>query len=200
MVRDRSVNVREEIVEKGIRLFLRRGYHGTSIKDITDAVNISKGAFYWHFKSKDELLRTIVDHFERSLIDRVIEEVGKAEGDFKRKMKYSHKYVTEFAYQNRDLCVGFMAIAAEMTGSGTEVEKRIRSIYGKYRAFLRDLLEQGRREGAIRDELDLDLAAHVINAIHNGTLLEWYANAKQIDAGAFAVTYRDITLDGILKR
>lgn len=200
MVRDRSVNVRDEIVEKGIRLFLRRGYHGTSIKDITDAVNISKGAFYWHFKSKDELLRTIVDHFERSLIDRVIEEVGKAEGDFTRKMKYSHKYVTEFAFQNRDLCVGFMAIAAELTGSGTEIEKKIRSIYVKYRAFLKDLLEQGRQEGAIREEFDLDLVAHVINAIHNGMLLEWYANSKQIDPGAFAVTYRDITLDGILKK
>jgi hypothetical protein len=65
---------------------------------------------------------------------------------------------------------------------------------------LRELLEIGKKEGYIRDELDIDLVAHVINSIHNGSLLEWYINYNEIDGSLFARTYRDVILFGIVKK
>jgi hypothetical protein len=87
-----------------------------------------------------------------------------------------------------------------MVGSETDIAKRIRAIYIKYRKFLRELLEIGKKEGYIRDELDIDLVAHVINSIHNGSLLEWYINYNEIDGSLFARTYRDVILFGIVKK
>ena len=67
MKQNNDIKTKERILGEGIKLFLQKGFRGTTIEDITDAVNITKGAFYWHFKSKNELLNTIIEKFEKEL-------------------------------------------------------------------------------------------------------------------------------------
>jgi TetR/AcrR family transcriptional repressor of nem operon len=57
---------REEIVEAADGLFYRHGYDHTSFADIAAAVRISRGNFYYHFKTKDEILDAVI---ERRLTD-----------------------------------------------------------------------------------------------------------------------------------
>jgi AcrR family transcriptional regulator len=52
--------VENEIVEHAARLFAERGFAGTSVQDIADAVGVSRPALYYYFKSKDELLANLV--------------------------------------------------------------------------------------------------------------------------------------------
>jgi TetR/AcrR family transcriptional repressor of nem operon len=52
---------RDHIVEAADQLFYRQGYEHTSFSDIADAVRISRGNFYYHFKSKDEILDAVID-------------------------------------------------------------------------------------------------------------------------------------------
>jgi AcrR family transcriptional regulator len=51
---------RDLIVEAADRLFYRQGYEHTSFADIADAVKISRGNFYHHFKTKDEILDAVI--------------------------------------------------------------------------------------------------------------------------------------------
>jgi len=51
---------REHIVGSADRLFYQRGFEHTSFADIADSVQISKGNFYYHFKSKDEILDAVI--------------------------------------------------------------------------------------------------------------------------------------------
>jgi len=52
---------RDQIVEAADQLFYRRGYEHTSFADIADAVKISRGNFYYHFKTKDEILNAVIN-------------------------------------------------------------------------------------------------------------------------------------------
>ena len=52
---------RNHIVESADQLFYRQGYAHTSFSDIAKAVRISRGNFYHHFKSKDEILDAVID-------------------------------------------------------------------------------------------------------------------------------------------
>jgi len=54
-------STRDEIVDASDRLFYRRGYGETSFADIADAVGISRGNFYHHFKSKDAILQAVIE-------------------------------------------------------------------------------------------------------------------------------------------
>jgi TetR/AcrR family transcriptional regulator, transcriptional repressor for nem operon len=58
-VNDRTT--REQIVEAADHLFYRQGYEHTSFSDIADSVQISRGNFYYHFKSKNEILESVID-------------------------------------------------------------------------------------------------------------------------------------------
>ena len=51
---------RDQIIEAADRLFYQQGYEYTSFADIADAVNISRGNFYYHFKTKDDILEAVI--------------------------------------------------------------------------------------------------------------------------------------------
>jgi TetR/AcrR family transcriptional repressor of nem operon len=53
--------IRQRIVAAADQLFYQRGYEHTSFSDIADAVGISRGNFYYHFKTKDEILNAVID-------------------------------------------------------------------------------------------------------------------------------------------
>jgi TetR/AcrR family transcriptional repressor of nem operon len=55
-----ETTTRDQIVEAADRLFYRQGYEHTSFSDIADAVHISRGNFYYHFKTKDEILDAVI--------------------------------------------------------------------------------------------------------------------------------------------
>lgn len=53
--------LRQRIVSAADQLFYQQGYANTSFRDIATAIDISRGNFYYHFKSKDEILDAVID-------------------------------------------------------------------------------------------------------------------------------------------
>lgn len=66
------------IIENAIQLFAEQGFEATSIQQITDKCGISKGAFYLSFKSKDELIFSLIDYFMTEVVAD-IEQVVNSE-------------------------------------------------------------------------------------------------------------------------
>jgi len=60
---DKMSGTKEKIFKTSLRLFALKGYEGTSIKDITDDVGISKASLYNHYNSKECILESIFDTF-----------------------------------------------------------------------------------------------------------------------------------------
>lgn len=56
-----SKTTREQIISAADKLFYQQGYEHTSFANISDAVQISRGNFYHHFKSKDEILEAVIN-------------------------------------------------------------------------------------------------------------------------------------------
>lgn len=56
-----ATDTRRQIVEAADRLFYERGFEATSFSDIAGAVGLSRGNFYYHFKTKDEILGAVID-------------------------------------------------------------------------------------------------------------------------------------------
>jgi len=56
------------IMEKALELFSEQGFEATSVQQITERCGISKGAFYLSFKTKDELVFSMVDYYLQQFI------------------------------------------------------------------------------------------------------------------------------------
>lgn len=72
------MTTKEKIIDESLSLFSVKGYKGTSVKNIADAVGIKDASLYKHFKSKQEILDTLVDMIKRH-IDEMSEEFGLPE-------------------------------------------------------------------------------------------------------------------------
>ena len=55
------MTTKEKITEEALTLFAEKGYKGTSVKNIADAVGIKDASLYNHFKSKQEIFDSIVE-------------------------------------------------------------------------------------------------------------------------------------------
>lgn len=66
-------STRQHIVDAADRLFYERGFESTSFADIAEAVGISRGNFYHHFKTKDDILNAVIQSRltqTRTMLDR----------------------------------------------------------------------------------------------------------------------------------
>jgi AcrR family transcriptional regulator len=146
---------RELIVEAADELFYQRGYGHTSFADIAAAVGISRGNFYHHFKSKDEILEAVIAHRvgkTTAMLDRW-EREGK--GPIERIRSFIDILVVNRAKIMKHGCpVG--TLCAELAKLEHPAERDATHLFALFRAWLaRQFVALGC--GADADELALHL-------------------------------------------
>ena len=60
---ERRTGTREQIRALALELFAERGYDATSLREIAERLGITKAAVYYHFKTKEEILASLVDDY-----------------------------------------------------------------------------------------------------------------------------------------
>ena len=60
---ERSERSRRHVLDAALQLFSRRGYRGTTVRDIADQAKVSTGNVYHHFPDKESIFRTLLDEF-----------------------------------------------------------------------------------------------------------------------------------------
>jgi AcrR family transcriptional regulator len=64
-------SARERLLESAKTLFSQRGYYATSVEEIVASAGLSKGAFYFYFKSKEELFKSLVEEVHLNIVKRL---------------------------------------------------------------------------------------------------------------------------------
>jgi TetR/AcrR family transcriptional regulator, transcriptional repressor for nem operon len=127
---------RTEIVAAADGLFYRQGYEHTSFADISEAVNISRGNFYYHFKTKDEILdAVIVARLQKTqtMLDRW-EEIG--ETPQARILSFIHILIANRADIKRYGCpVG--TLTTELAKLGHAAQAEANNLFSLFRLWLR---------------------------------------------------------------
>lgn len=189
---DTEENVKDRIIDIAIRLFLAHGFTGTSVKDLTEAAGVAKGTLYCHFVSKDQVLENILDKYSTEFLDKLVAKVAQCEGNFVRKFKVFYQYTTEFARDHRELLLVFNTLLGEIIGSGSSIEVKMKKIQEEHNLFVENMLNEGKKEGAVDRNLNTHIYAHIITATFTGMLLQWYLNADTIDdTTEYARSFRD---------
>jgi TetR/AcrR family transcriptional regulator len=194
---DKQENARERIIDASIRLFLAKGFVGATTKELTEAAGVAKGTLYWHFKSKDEILEEILEKFSVELYDAAFEAVKAGKGGFTERFKVLYRFITEFAREKKDLLLVSSTVLGEIAGTGSSAERKMKNIQMKAHDFVKELIEEGQKEGVVKQGLDAGLQAHIIIANFVGMHLQWCLHGDLFDAGAYARAYRDTMLRGL---
>ena len=145
---------REELTRQAARLFAQKGYHGTSIGEIAEALGVQKGSLYAHIESKQDLLyetmRAGADAFHAGL-DAIPEERPATE-----KIRLALRSHLRVVADQLDVATVFVQEWRYLEG---ERRDEILAERRRYEERIRALFREGRDFGALRSDLDDATAA-----------------------------------------
>ncbi len=166
MARLSSVNVRERLLEAGVRTFSRSGFNGCSVQDITDAAGVPKGSFYNHFESKEALGAAALEHYwSDGACDR-LRILRDANGSpCQRLRRYFEQVAADMAE------IGFTCgclignMAAELSDHSPIISAQISAIFAGWSRRVSECIQEAQAAGEITTQGDPELlATFVLNA------------------------------------
>jgi len=172
-MQQRSEETRARIMEAAIKLFSTRGYNKASVDNICEEAGISKGAFYHHFKSKQELFLALLDGWLQ-FVDNAIEATkDKTVPETFKQMTQAFPFIFETAGENLPMFLEFWLQASR--------DKKIWDAgiapYRRYHGYFTSLIKKGVEEGSFV-EVDPELASRMIVSTAMGLLLQSLLDPK----------------------
>ena len=191
----RSEETRSKIIESAIKLFSNQGYNKASVDDICEDAGISKGAFYHHYKSKQELFLALLDVWLKN-IDHAIEvSKDKTAPETFMQMTEAFPYIFETAGDGLPMFLEFWLQASR--------DKKIwdASIapYRRYHKYFTSLIKKGVEEGSFV-EVDPELASRMIVSTAMGLLLQSLLDPKGAKWEKVARDSTTMLVNGLLKK
>ena len=137
---------REAFVDAALRLTQTKGYEQTSIQDVLDAVDASRGAFYHYFDSKQALLEAMVDRIADAALFTVAPVVDDPDLDAIPKLELFFSGIAQFKTDRKALMVEFIKVWRS-DDNAIMREKVRRTLVDRVAAILARIIEQGMGEG-----------------------------------------------------
>jgi AcrR family transcriptional regulator len=180
---------RSELTRQAARLFAERGYHGTSIGDLAEAMGVQKASLYHHIASKQDLLReTMLDGARafHGMLDGLPEEAAPLE-----RIRLAVRGHLRVVADQLDVATVFMREwrFLEEDARAEIVEERRR-----YEERFRALFREGRDLGALRSDLDEASATLLVLSAVNWAYT-WLEPARDTDE--LADRFHALLVDGM---
>jgi TetR/AcrR family transcriptional regulator, cholesterol catabolism regulator len=180
---------REELAREAARLFAEKGYHGTSIGALAEAIGVQKASLYAHIAGKQDLLyeamRQGSDAFHGAL-DAIPEDVPATE-----KIRLALRGHLRVVVEHLELATVFVQ---EWKYLEADRREEILAERRRYEERVRALFREGREHSALRSDLDEGVAALLFLSAANWAFTWLRAGA---DTDAIADAFYALLVDGM---
>jgi len=170
-----------------IDCFAQHGYGATSIDRIASAAGVTKGALYYHFKDKEDLLfeavRTRVGQFERCVVSELI-PVRDPFAALRQLMQICVDHATKSNHRRF-----IVTLMMEALGNNERLSAEFRDMMTRFRWFLEGIVELGQHQGVFRRDIAATAAARVCAGAVMGAEIQYYQDPDSIDLAETVETF-----------
>lgn len=150
---------RDRILDAALRLVRDRGYTKTTMSAVAAEAGVGRGTLYWHYDSKDDLVYAMMEREIQRLME-IYAPMGDLEGRAIEKIEM----LIRISFDSLEAANELMKPLVSVVASGSEeLDLRLLELWGnlyaQYNAMVAALLEQGKVEGDVREDLDSEVAA-----------------------------------------
>jgi len=149
---------KKQIIFAAIKLFREKGYEQTTVNNIIDEAGISKGGFYHHYDSKEQLLEDVGKIFIKKGLE-IIRDIS--ERNDLSALEKTNEYIREFNEMKMQKSHEIFALLSEMYAGGKNQKLEDLTFgYGqKYIApYMKKIIEQGVEEGEFKTDFPEEAA------------------------------------------
>ncbi|WP_079480067.1 TetR/AcrR family transcriptional regulator [Halobacillus salinus] len=186
-------DLKEDIMETSLDLFDRYGFHGVSVNQIVEASNTSKGGFYHHFQSKDELLFVIHDTF----ITYVLKEAQAANVVHSSPVEKIQAIIRSFVHVFDLYKPHISVFYQESMYLKSPYNQQIKEKRDVFKDLVFSVIEEGQRSGHFRKELPLEITGMAILGMVNW-IYKWYKQDGTYTIDQIADVFTDLVLHFLL--
>jgi AcrR family transcriptional regulator len=158
------VNLKEKIIHESLKLFSLNGFLSTSLLDIISAAETSKGGFYNHFTSKEDLFFQVLDESRKIWRERNLNGLAaenSAIGKLKKLLKnYRDLYLLD-AENFPGGCI-FIMFAVELGDSRPHLSREVQKGFVGLRAMINRLLDEGKDSGEFYNGINTDAITEIL--------------------------------------
>jgi len=190
----RGEETRNRILDAALEAFARYGYDGTGVAEICRRAGLTKGGFYHHFPSKQDVFLEMLERWLEG-IDEQLAAVRAGDESVPEellRMTGMVRLVFQDASGRLPIFLEFLTKA----GQSPVVWQATVAPFRKYHGFFAQMVEDGIEEGSLR-AVDPDLASTVLVAFSVGVLALGLVDPYRADWGQVAQEGMRMLLDGL---
>lgn len=177
---------RDQILDAALRLVKDRGYTKTTMSAVAAEAGVGRGTLYWHYDSKDDLVYAMMEREIQELME-IYGPLEELEGRAKDKLVMMIRVSFDALDTANELMKPLVSVVAS---GGEELDMRLwklwASMYERFNAAVEALLEQGKTEGDVREDLDIPVAAAAMVGLLDAMYLQHVFGLLPDDPGRLA--------------
>jgi TetR/AcrR family transcriptional regulator, transcriptional repressor for nem operon len=168
----RGEETRESILVAARKLFTQRGYHKTSVYDLFELSGISKGAFFHHWKTKEELALEILDSVRLAFEDKFF-ATAHGEGRAREKIERSLRLLGDLSQESSWVYGKIFALwCAELDSDHEQLGPAVHALRMRWCVYWKEMIERAQHEHDLRADISAEnLSFLVISAIFGVQLM-----------------------------
>jgi TetR/AcrR family transcriptional repressor of nem operon len=164
-----ALATRELILSKAFELIYKNGYQATSIDHIIATTKVTKGAFYYHFKSKEKMgLAVIHDVIYPRMFEALVVPLQRSTDPVNDVYQLMHKFL--LANTTLSIAYGCPAnnLVQEMAPVDPKFRKALSKLFHEWQQAIKETLARGKKKGIIRKDVQEQSVANFIIAGYGG--------------------------------
>ena len=164
-----TATLKERIVEESLKLFYVKGYTSTSTTDIIGAVGTSKGGFYNHFKSKEQLFRDMLSAARKIWRERNLYKLDEESRPLLKIRKLLENYRDRYLADSKNFPGGciFVNLAVELSDQAPNLAREVNTGFIRLGKMIKRLLDEEKKTGGIGKNVNTE---DISNMIFSGLL------------------------------
>jgi AcrR family transcriptional regulator len=180
------------VLKTAAAIFAEKGYHSTSIRDISAATGMSLSGLYYYFTSKEELLFLIQDYCFGTLVDECRRLLAGIEDPVQRLTLLIENHLNFFVNNMNEMKV----LSHEANSISGELFKKVNAKKRQYVDLVIRLLEEMASENKVKG-LDIRVAGFSLFGMMNW-IYNWYNPKKDVDVMGLSRNITRLFLSGFL--
>jgi TetR/AcrR family fatty acid metabolism transcriptional regulator len=188
-------STRQRILDAATDVFSEKGYHGAAVDDIVKASQTSKGSFYFHFPSKQDIFFSLVDRFIVSLARSAEMAIAQEKGALAKVNAALDTVFTTFS-RHRNLA---KILLVGGVGLGKVFDERLLATHARFASIIKGHLDDAVIEGSI-PPLNTEITAYAWLGAVNEVIVRWLYTGQPDPLQGTLDTLRELLLRSICAR
>jgi AcrR family transcriptional regulator len=158
------MSLKEDIIHESMKLFSLKGFFNTGINEIITSVDSSKGGFYNHFASKEDLCYEVLAEAQKIWRARVLYGLNEIESPVDKIIKLLENYRDRYLKDGEDFPGGciFVTLSVELDDQYPQLIQEVNKGFVGLKKMLKRLLEEGKELGELNEEVNSNRTTEII--------------------------------------